>query len=295
MSATLDYELKKCLGTMVEDNRWTVLTVLILHANLRNRCYVSMDTISRLATGGNRHKSTRAKKWLETHKAFELVPAKKRVDDEINVPPRQHVYQLTGLLKQCSDTKCACRKWGETTLHYLHQTPVIDVSIDTIKRVPIDTIEKAEALPNRAPVDTFNRVPIENINGYTVSIPSISKEQSREVGVDPAFQERGLYYSAFEMAFPPEARLKVRDIDKNKRTAQFLYANGYQPYEVNELVREKIASGRNDYRFDYLEQDMASKRLESIKRARPAPPEVVNGNARPVALETNWKREAADE
>jgi hypothetical protein len=66
MSATLDYDIKKCMGLLCKDSRWNVLTVLILHANIRNRCYVGMDTIAEMATAGNVNKATRVKNGLRT-------------------------------------------------------------------------------------------------------------------------------------------------------------------------------------------------------------------------------------
>jgi len=42
---------------------------------------------------------TRAKQWLLDVGAMVLVPYNKRVDDELKLPPRQHVYQLTGMIK----------------------------------------------------------------------------------------------------------------------------------------------------------------------------------------------------
>jgi hypothetical protein len=69
-----------------------------------------METIADMATNGNLAKATRAKKWIEKHGAFELVPFGKRVDDERELPPRQHVYQLTGELRACDDPSCECHR-----------------------------------------------------------------------------------------------------------------------------------------------------------------------------------------
>lgn len=140
MSATIDYEIKKALKFLSKDCRWNVLTVLILHANVRNRCWPSMDTIQEMATSGNRAKATRAKKWLEKHGAFELVKFDKRVAEELKFQPRQHVYQLTGLIKTCADKKCDCGATGET-FHYLYLGK--SSSIETFENVPIETFESS--------------------------------------------------------------------------------------------------------------------------------------------------------
>src|SRR3990172_6762274 len=96
MPPTLDYGIKACMSELTKDCRWNVLSVLILHANIRNRCWVGMDTIALIATNNNTRKATKAKKWLHEHGAFTLVPFDKRVEQELDLPPRQHIYQLTG-------------------------------------------------------------------------------------------------------------------------------------------------------------------------------------------------------
>jgi len=95
MSTTLDYSLRSAMSELYKEDRWGVLTLLILHANGLNRCWPSMKQIAReldicLAS------ATRAKQWLVEHNAVTLVPYNKRVGDELDLPRRQHVYQLTG-------------------------------------------------------------------------------------------------------------------------------------------------------------------------------------------------------
>lgn len=84
-------------------------------------------------------------------------------------------------------------------------------------------------------------------------------------GTDPAFNERGLYYNAFEHAFPAAARPKVRDSDKNQAVAQFLYTNGYEPMDVIPCVQEKLGEGKTDYRFEYLQEDMPRRKLAALR------------------------------
>lgn len=120
MTAILSYDLKKCMKLLCKDDRWNVLSVMILHTNIRNRCYPGMDTIAKLATGNDKTKATRVKKWLEAHCAFTLVPFGKRIDDELELAPRQHVYQLTGTLKPCGDPTCECQQFLVPEVAYLH-------------------------------------------------------------------------------------------------------------------------------------------------------------------------------
>lgn len=169
MSATLDYDIKKCMGLLCKDSRWNVLTVLILHANVRNRCYVGMDTIAEMATAGNVNKATRVKKWLSAHGAFELVPHDKRVAEECNLPQRQHVYQLTGVLKSCADLDCDCHTILKVERHYLHYAKEV-ISEDNFKEDSANEVIAG---------DNFNRgkvIPVENINGDNLSTTNTSNK-----------------------------------------------------------------------------------------------------------------------
>lgn len=97
MAATLHWALRAHLKDLREDGRLAVLTALILHANIRNRCWVSTDILA-VETGWSRPSIVHAKQWLAAHGVFVLVPFHKRVDEELYLPPRQHVYQLTGIM-----------------------------------------------------------------------------------------------------------------------------------------------------------------------------------------------------
>src|SRR5689334_877243 len=96
MASPLDLHLKDGIEHLTAHDRWNVLTALILHSNVRNRCWVGMDRLAKLATNGNLTKASGAKKWLLDHGAIEIVPFVERVGAEKNLPSRQHVYQLTG-------------------------------------------------------------------------------------------------------------------------------------------------------------------------------------------------------
>lgn len=169
MPPTLDYNMKGCMDELTKDCRWNVLTVLILHANIRNRCWVGMDTIARMATSGNLRRATKAKKWLQSQGAFTLVPYNKRVgDDELALAPRQHVYQLTGNLTI-----------GGVVYPYLYH--------EAVKATPI---ENNEILPNVSPIENINVSPIEIFNGTNRSISSkrnVSRtRKTKEVDPDTA-------------------------------------------------------------------------------------------------------------
>lgn len=119
MVATLNYELKDAPVDLWEGSRWTVLTMLILHANIRNRCWTSIDYLAS-KLGKSTATIEAALKWLRKVGAVEVVPYKERVDAEKLLPTRQYVYQLTGKLTN-----------GDQSIPYLYVSPVNGQVLET--------------------------------------------------------------------------------------------------------------------------------------------------------------------
>jgi len=228
--ATLSYELKGCMPMLCKDARWNVLTVLILHANIRNRCYVSMETLAEMAASTNLTKATRAKKWLEQHGAFELVPYNKRVDEEKDLPKRQHVYQLTGQLKCCEDIACECQKvlkQAQPYLHYAKQEPVKSEipTIENFRRAEIPTIQ---ILNGRK-----GSITNESIKDHTAKSGSKSYD-------DIPHKDRTLVIEAWAknlLAAPTNAY----KTDANHEAAADIARAGYQPEQVGRYVKAMMA------------------------------------------------------
>lgn len=118
--ATLHWALRAHLKDLREDGRLAVLTALILHANMRNRCWVSTDLLIE-ETGWSRPSIVHAKQWLAARGAFVLVPFRKRVEEETKLPRRQHVYQLTGVMK-----------FDGAAVPYLFMTPESQAAIEAV-------------------------------------------------------------------------------------------------------------------------------------------------------------------
>jgi hypothetical protein len=97
MSTTLDFQLREALPHLSKNARLNVLVALILHANIRNRCYPSLDWLC-VETGFGIEAVNKAKSWLIDVGAIERVPYAQRVGREKALPPRQTVYQLTGIM-----------------------------------------------------------------------------------------------------------------------------------------------------------------------------------------------------
>jgi len=233
MSATLSYDLKKGLSVLTKEHRWDVLTVLILHANIRNRCWVSTDTLTEMATNGNRNKALAAKKWLQAHKVFEIVSYNKRVDDEKKLKPRQHVYQLLGKIQTCEDATCDCQKL-KATVHYLYSESIDGHTFESI------------------PVETFK-----SMDGETRSIPNRSKpkEEKSATALHPLIQAwadaRGI--DSVNIGAPIHT---AKDLTIARRMAK------WEVPPTCEEIKQVITNSKAErYRFDWLEADIPKLRL----------------------------------
>lgn len=111
MTTTLNFDLRRHLRDLRDDGRLNLLIALVLHANIRLRCWPSIPLLID-ETGWSVASVNDAKKWLLEHKAIMLVPYELRVDEETKLPRAQHVYQLTGLLKL-----------DDKTVPYLYMAP----------------------------------------------------------------------------------------------------------------------------------------------------------------------------
>lgn len=269
MSASLDYELKKALHFLTKDSRWDVLTVMILHVNIRNRCWPSVGLIANLATNKNRNKATRAKDWLQKHGAFTLVPRDKRVEEELHLNGKQLVYQITGVIKACDDKTCHCGGDGKVYkyLYFKEQEMTTrsmngdttqqfrNVNADTTRSIPDDTLRSMNG-------DTRS-IPIE-INPNEVEESAKKSRSTAPSKIHPLVQEwinvRGL--KIIDIGAP---------IGGTKYSAAAKRMAKWSQPPTSEEIRIAITSSKSAaYDFTWLETDIAKLRLEKANAA-PAP------------------------
>ena len=81
----------------VTEGQLKLLLALLSRCNARNRCW---PTTQQLATDTGLHHDTIVghRRMLVISGAIELVPCSKRVAEEKKLPPRQFVYQMTGIM-----------------------------------------------------------------------------------------------------------------------------------------------------------------------------------------------------
>lgn len=251
MPPTLDYNMKGCMVELTKDCRWNVLTVLILHANIRNRCWVGMDTIAMMATNNNLKKATRAKKWLAQQGAFTLVPFDKRVEkEELSLAPRQHLYQLTGKLTVD----------GVEYSYLYHTTPEV---------VPI---ENNEISPNVSTIDNFNVSTIEIINGSNRSISNIRKSKPARKTPAPPDSATLMAKELIQVWSDAVGRFGSHDTKIRMSQARDLlsWSIPVTKEEVLATVLERLPIPRKgDYEFGYLVDDIRERRAKAeLTRSR---------------------------
>lgn len=96
--STLHWKIRLALPELRGDGRLAVIVCLLSHANIRMRCWPGVELITD-ETGWSSASVSAAKKWLLGSRAIILVPFQYRVDEELALPPRQHIYQLTGIMQ----------------------------------------------------------------------------------------------------------------------------------------------------------------------------------------------------
>lgn len=289
MSAALSFQIKECFQSLSRDSRWNVLTVLMLHTNVRNRCFVGMDRIAKLATNGNLTKATAAKKWLESHGAFEKVPFSKRIGDELNCPPRQHIYQLTGKLEQCCASECDCRTWKKSKYEYWH---VQNIDVLDGKNNDVLTIQNntdSASLPNVLTIQN-NEVLNGNVfNGQNVSNPTLSKRMTTDV-----LQSHPIW-QAFIAGYPDtKPRIEARSISVVQNAISILQSGidkgDYSLLDITGVVRWQLSKVRTKkYFITYVDADMPDYKANQRALAQSGSPTTPEAHRAPDALRRQYE------
>jgi len=97
--ATLHHDLRRAMVYLwgAGGAVFAVLTLYILHANIRNRAWPSLDTLCD-EVGCVRDTALAARRWLIEHGALYPVPYAQRVAEE-RAAPRAEVLQISGILR----------------------------------------------------------------------------------------------------------------------------------------------------------------------------------------------------
>lgn len=94
-NTTLHWNLRTVMHHMRDGGRLAVYLCYLLHANIRNRAWPSIELLMK-ETGWARASVVEAKQWLVEHRAIEKVAIDKRVGEETKLHQRCDVMQITG-------------------------------------------------------------------------------------------------------------------------------------------------------------------------------------------------------
>lgn len=219
MVATLNFDLKDAPPELWEGSHWAVLTMLVLHANVRNRCWPSIDfLVDKL--GKSTSTVIAAIKWLRRHGAVTLVPKAERVDREKTLPARQYVYQLTGKLT-----------FGERTICYLYMPsegamPASKQGAPKVSKAETSTPTKVSET-EVSPAESFSQqnlsIPTKDSTKSTVEVKEIAREivvKPLQTQVDPELKL--MLYAVWRVT-----GLDYRMVDGVMEEAQKYCVNGY--------------------------------------------------------------------
>lgn len=220
--------MREILPVLCEGKRLDVLIDLILRANIRLRCYPGVRKIAK-DIGATNTPTSDAKQWLEEHGAFVLVPYSKRVDEELKLPPKQHVYQLTGVIQL-----------EGKSYQYLYMTPealsAIQVVVADVLKTRTSMFQNLEVLKTGTEVDTSSFKDKSNSfasDDATDGTPSLSKSKRNKTDRVPAEKMTPMKDAIFA-AFGHTSWDTLTDSERGviQKSARELILAGFTPADV---------------------------------------------------------------
>lgn len=318
-----------------------VLMALCTRANDRLRCWPSTERLI-ADTGLHLNSVIEARKYLIETGAIKLVLGKDRVGDEKKLPPRQFVYELTGVIclngqmvpylyvgaQQVAQPAQSFAKSEPLTMSNVHKNPEVytyDNSgsetfgnaesftippielypVKTQEEHPTNTIQKEKAA---AESSTHVRAGAREAAAAAAAEPAPSAPASVDLGKDRApVAEQGRGAPHPLLAAWIEAHVErgiTATITKDlQRIAENYARMGLQADDVRGLTAHKLAGGRSEYSFRFIEADVTAwrnARFESqMQRPGGAParrfdadawePEPAAPPAVPRPFDARWK------
>lgn len=97
-NTSLHWGFRSVLRHFRDDGTLAVYIAYLLHANVRNRAWPSIDLLVK-ETGWSRASVVEAKKWLMDHRALDRVEYDQRAGaDELSLHQRTDIMQVTGVV-----------------------------------------------------------------------------------------------------------------------------------------------------------------------------------------------------
>lgn len=230
MLVAFSWEIRPYLHEFREGARLSVLVSLMLRANIRMRCWPSMETIAR-DTGYAIATVSEAKQWLNGLGAIMLVPYAQRVDEEKALPVRQHVYQLTGAIKM-----------QEKIIPYLVMGDEAQKAVNIILgEISPTEISLDEIIPTESKVSTISKVSSKRKVSSSKRLgspkvePIVDTENTDKTQYDayaiPVINKNGDRINSFQYVVGGINIhiFKGKNLGQAKKFASVLKENGYAP------------------------------------------------------------------
>ncbi len=202
-----------------EEARLHVLINLMARANIRNRCWPSVETIMK-DTGFTHKQSISASiQWLVEHGAIYIVPYDKRVGEEIRLPRRKYVYQLNGIIKI-----------GEKVFEYLVMKP----------EERDQMISELEEVGAEWPLALYGTVNEPTSNGYgSVAEPNYSSVSAAQSSI-PSLQSLPEKDSTPPSAESMPAALEPAALDEEENTWPDPWLVAIQPPKKDDIQEHAL-------------------------------------------------------
>lgn len=139
--------------------------------------------------------------------------------------------------------------------------------------LPEITTENTQKEQKNAPASIAEEPKTSHLPPNAINFDELFKPITPAMNDTIAFMEAQKYMRAFEDAFPTNAPVKLPNSNTNRETALFLLKAGYNPDDVTQLVKQKIAEGRTAYKFAWLQTDM-SEFLQAREKKNAPPPKL---------------------
>jgi hypothetical protein len=188
---TLDHRFKDVMHHFHGGARLHVYLILVLRANIRNRCWPSMRRIAK-DTGYALAAVNEAKKWLQEHGAIEIVKYEHRVGDEKrDVNHLQNVYQLTGVIKFAGVTyPCLYVPQIETSENETSRNETSQIETEVVKVVEVvpDTKKEKKKKDTTIPavaVSAVSSVPFNGENESSAQAENRKQDEAKATATTP--------------------------------------------------------------------------------------------------------------
>ncbi len=205
---TLDWKFRDVMQHFRQDGRLAVYLCYLLHTNIRNRAWPSIETLMR-ETGWGRAAVVAAKDWLIEIKALETVSYDQRVDGEKALHQRREIMQVTGIGIFGGDAIPLLYVNSSVAESLVAESSATEPEVNT-SAVEVQSSKDSALKRRKRPQDlifnaiakgSFNLTDIANLNGTAPRVAK-AKKAFLSVKADATVEDIEGFYRWFSGAYP---------------------------------------------------------------------------------------------